>query len=338
MINYFRIELRCLQNSYNTLTMPYKHNLDRRHKFKKSKYKVTNWANYNDSLRKRGDITIWFSDDAVTGWHPERIVGKRGRPQKYSESAIECCLMLRQVYGLALRQTEGFTSSLINLMGLEVEAPDYSCISRRSISLGLMRLTDSVEQGSHLIVDSTGLKVYGKDEWHQEKHNVKARRTWRKLHLGIDENHQIIACDLTDKSTGDTTALDSLFDQIEKFNTFLGDGAYDGDPVYKKILAKSPNANIYVPPPKNAVENSSEFEQRNSHTDFIAQHGRMAWQRSTGYGLRAHAELAMLRYKTIIGPKLKAREISQQKTEAQISVRVLNIMTKLGMPISVKAA
>ena len=88
---------------------------------------------------------------------------------------------------------------------------------------------------------------------------VRSRRTWRKLHLGIDENHQIIACDLTDKSTGDTTALDSLFDQIEKFNTFVGDGAYDGDPVYKKILAKSPNANIYVPPPKNAVENSSEF-------------------------------------------------------------------------------
>jgi len=98
-----------------------------------------------------------------------------------------------------------------------------------------MRLIDNIKQGSHVIVDSTGLNVYGKNEWHQEKHNAKARRTSRKLHLGIDENHQIIGCDLTDKSTGDTTALDSLFDQIEKFDTFLGDRAYDGDPVYKKM-------------------------------------------------------------------------------------------------------
>jgi len=338
VINYFQIKLRCFQSFYNTSIMPYKHNQDRRHKFKKSKYKVTNWSDYNESLRKRGDITIWFSDDTITGWHPEKISGKRGRPQKYSESAIECCLMLRQVYGLPLRQTQGFTYSLINLMGLEIKAPDYSCISKRSVSLELKRLIDNIKQGSHVIVDSTGLKVYGKDEWYQEKHNVKARRTWRKLHLGIDENHQIIACDLTDKSVGDTTALDNLFDQIEEFDTFMGDGAYDGDSVYKKILDKSTNAIIAVPPPKNAVEKSSAFDQRNSHTDFIAKHGRMAWQRSTDYGLRAYAELAMLRYKTIIGPKLKAREIPQQKTESQISVRVLNIMTKLGMPISVKAA
>ena len=140
--------------------MPYKHNQDRRHKFKKSKYKVINWSDYNESLRSRGDITVWFSGDAITSWHPEKSAGKRGRPQKYSESAMECCLMLRQVYGLPLRQTEGFTRSLINLMDLDITAPDYSCISRRSASLELMRLIDNIKQGSHVIVDSTGLKVY----------------------------------------------------------------------------------------------------------------------------------------------------------------------------------
>ena len=60
-----------------------------------------------------------------------------------------------------------------------------------------------MEPGSIVIVDSTGLKVYGKDEWHQEKHNVSARRTWRKLHLAIDENHQVLACELTTPDADD---------------------------------------------------------------------------------------------------------------------------------------
>jgi hypothetical protein len=113
-----------------------------------------------------------------------------------------------------------------------------------------MSLIDNIKRGSHILVDSTGFKVYGKDEWHQEKHNVKARRTWRKLHLGVDENHQIIVCELTDKSIGDTTAIDSILDQVEEFEVFMGDGAYDGNPVYKKIISKCPNADIIVPHPK----------------------------------------------------------------------------------------
>jgi hypothetical protein len=318
--------------------MPYKHNKPVRHKFTKATYKVTNWPEYTESLRKRGDITIWFSDDAIREWHPEKIPGKRGRPQEYSDLAIECCLMLRQVYHLPLRQTEGFTRSLVSLMDLKITVPDYTCLSKRSISLELKRLVDSITPGSHFIVDSTGLKVYGRDEWNQEKHNVKPNRTWRKLHLGIDENHQIMDCDLTDTSVGDSSALDTLFDQIDDFEKFIADGAYDGNPIYKKILEKCPLASIIIPPPKNTVAGSSDYEQRNRHTDHIKSEGRMAWQKRMNYGLRSHIELAMLRYKTIIGPKLKARKISQQRTEAQVSVRVINRMTGLGMPISVKVA
>ena len=318
--------------------MPHKHLDSKRHKFNKMKYKVTNWPEYNEALRRRGDITIWVSDDTIEAWHPEKIPGRNGRPQKYSDMAIECCLMLRQVYHLPLRQTEGFLCSIIKLMDLEIKAPDYSCLSKRSISLECQRLIDTVEPGSHILVDSTGLKVYGKDEWHQEKHKVKAHRTWRKLHLGIDEHHQIVACDLTDNSVGDSRALDSMLSQVDDFETFMGDGAYDGSPTYKKILEKSPDANIVIPPPKNAVAQSSDYEQRNQHTAIIQDMGRMAWQKIMNYGLRAYVELAMLRYKTIIGPKLKAREIPQQKSEAQVSVRVLNRMTGLGMPVSVRIA
>ena len=126
--------------------------------------------------------------------------------------------------------------------------------------------------------------------------------------------------------------------QVDDFETFMGDGAYDGSPTYKKILEKSPEANIVIPPPKNAVAQSSDYGQRNQHTAIIQDMGRMAWQKIMNYGLRAYVELAMLRYKTIIGPKLKAREIPQQKSEAQVSVRVLNRMTGLGMPVSVRIA
>ncbi len=158
--------------------------------------------------------------------------GQKGRPVEYSELAIECCLMMRQVFRLPLRQTEGLLTSLVRLMDVDIAVPDYSCLSKRSIDLRFERLAAIVTAGSHILVDSTGLKVYGKDVWNQEKHSIKPQRTWRKLYLAIDEKHQIITGDLTEKSVGDTSALDVLLDQVDAFDTFMADGAYDGDPVY----------------------------------------------------------------------------------------------------------
>ncbi len=99
-----------------------------------------------------------------------------------------------------------------------------------------------------------GLKVYDKDEWHQEKHAVPARRTWRKLHLAINEHHQILACELTTPEVGDPTAVGDLLDQITTpFETFIGDGAYDGEPVSQAVLAHQPEAKVIIPPHKTAV-------------------------------------------------------------------------------------
>ena len=188
-----------------------------------------------------------------------------------------------------------------------------------------------------MIVDSTGLKVYGRDEWHQEKHPVAARRTWRKLHLAVDENHQILACELTTPEVGDPTAVPNLLDQIgTPFETFIGDGAFDGEPVAQAVLAKQPDAKIVVPPHKTAVCSAADDTQRDQHIRDIKEHGRIAWQKKTDYGLRAHVELAIQRYKRIFGNTMKARELSQQKTEAWFSASALNIMTNLGMPVSVK--
>jgi hypothetical protein len=176
--------------------------------------------------------------------------------------------------------------------------------------------------------------VYGQDEWHQEKHKVQAKRTWRKLHIAIDEKHQVLACHLTTKDVGDPSALPVLLEQVDAFDTFIADGAYDTEPSYQQIKQQSPDATCIIPPPKNAVKGDNP--ERNQHIEDSQNHARMGWQQKTDYGLRSHVELAMLRYKRIIGNTLKAQNLPQQITEAQACVRLLNRITQLGMPQSVR--
>jgi hypothetical protein len=316
--------------------VPYKHSESGRHKFTKPRYKVTNWPEYNDALRRRGDITIWFTEAAINEWRPVKT-GLRGRPQEYSDHAIETAMFIRQVFHLPLRQTEGFMVSLARLMNAAISIPDFSSISKRSIELPRHVLSKAVEPGSLVIVDSTGLKVYGKDEWHQEKHAVAPRRTWRKLHLAVDENHQILACELTTPEVGDPTAVPDLLAQIDTpFEVFMGDGAYDGEPVSNAVLVKQPGAQVVVPPHKSAVCSATGDTQRDEHIRAIEEHGRIGWQNRTDYGLRSYIELAIQRYKGIICNCMKARALPQQKTEAWVSASALNRMSNLGMPVSVK--
>ncbi|MBC7619247.1 MAG: transposase [Candidatus Saccharibacteria bacterium] len=174
--------------------------------------------------------------------------------------------MIRQVFHLPLRQTEGFMNSLARIMDAAISIPDFSSISRRSIEPPGHVLSKAMELGSLVIVDSTGRKVYGRDEWHQEKHAVPASRTWRKLHLAVDERHQILACELTTPEVGDPTAVPSMLDQIfTPFETFMGDGAFDGEPVSNAVLAKQPKAKIVVPPHKTAVGSSAGDTTRDEH-------------------------------------------------------------------------
>ncbi len=227
--------------------------------------------------------------------------------------------------------------SLARVLKANITIPDFSSISKRSVALPRHALTKALEPGSFVIVDSTGLKIYGKDEWHQEKHDVPARRTWRKPHLAIDENHQVLACELTTPEVGDTSAVPDLLDQIDStFDTFMGVGAYDGEPISRAVLDKQPAAKVVVPPHKTAVCSLASNTQRDQHIHDIEQLGRIAWQKKIEYGLRSHVELAMQRYKRIFGNTMKARQLPQQKAEAWASAVALNRMTCLGMPVSVK--
>jgi hypothetical protein len=270
--------------------MPHKFNADRRHKIAKQKFQVTNWPAYNESLRQRGDLTIWGSDEALCQWSAPRRTSPGGQP-KYSDLAITLCLTLRVVYGLPLRQTQGLMRSVAALMGIDIAVPDFSTLSRRSKGLALppaksgTRATGPV----HLVVDSTGLKVFGEGEWLENKHKTKAKRKrWRKLHLGLDlVSGEIVCSDLTVDDIGDPTALTDLLAQIEiPIAKFIADGAYDGAPTRHLLETRfGAIVEVIIPPPKTGVVSSS-FELdpsvRDRHVVEIHRKGRLAWQKSTG--------------------------------------------------------
>jgi hypothetical protein len=154
--------------------MPHKYNADRRHRIPKARYKVTNWRDYEAGLRKRGSLTIWFSDDAVEAWRAAPRITPGGQA-RYSDLAIETSLILRTVFHQPLRQTEGLVGSLLELMGLDLPVPDHSTLSRRARTLAVA--SQAASGPVHLLVDSTGVKLSGPGEWLVEKHGTKRRRT-----------------------------------------------------------------------------------------------------------------------------------------------------------------
>lgn len=320
--------------------MPHKLNEDRRHKIAKQKFKVTNWAAYNESLRQRGDLTVWISEEALSHWLASRRTSPGGQP-KYSNLAITMCLTFRVVFGLPLRQTQGLMRCIAKLMSVEIAVPDFFTLSRRGKGLALpsIRHRSASRAPVHLVVDSTGLKVFGEGEWLENKHKIKVKRKrWRKFHLGLDlVSGEIICSDLTTDDVGDPTALPDLLDQIDgPVAKFIADGAYDGSPTHDLLETRLGEiVEVIIPPPKTAVrspQSSVNPTVRDCHIAEIETRGRMAWQKSTGYNQRSRVETQMGRWKTVIGPKLKARNFDNQTTEAKIGVRVLNRMTELGRP------
>lgn len=311
--------------------MPYKFNDARRDKIPKAKYRVTNWTAYNESLRWRGDLTVWVADDVAQNWAARRRK-TRGGQGRYSDLAIEFCLTLRTVFRLALRQTQGFMRSIARLMNLDIPVPDFSTLSRRSAGLKIPHHPRCSERPITLIVDSTGLKVHGGNGWNAEKHGAKKpRKTWRKLHLAFDpDTGDIVGSILTTEHVSDETALPDLVGEIDAdVDRFLADGAYGGHGVSAYLTAKfGHDIEIIIPPPKNAV--FGDNPQRNRHIIHIAQQGRMSWQKEKGYNQRSLIEAQIGRWKTTIGGSLQARKIDNQKTETRVTAKALNRMTALG--------
>jgi hypothetical protein len=321
--------------------VPFKANAARRHHIPKQRHRVTNWAAYDAALRQRGSLTVWFTEAAIAAWRAMPRTTPGGQP-RYSALAILTALTLRAVFRLALRQTEGLIGSILHLLGLDLAVPDHSTIGRRAMTLKVPPPRSGTEP-LHLLVDSTGLKLGGPGEWLGEKHGTKKRRSWRKLHLGVDAaTGRIEAAELTTHKVDDGSQVDPLLDQVTgPVASFTADGAYDRDDVYEAVAARHPDAAVVVPPRRDAVPSGAAETaptQRDRHLQLIAEHGRMSWQKTTGYQARAKAETAVSRYKRVIGDALRSRTEPGRATEMAVAVHALNRMLELGRPKSVRIA
>ena len=302
-----------------------------------------NSATHDAALRQRGSLTVWFTEEAVAAWRAEPRTTPGGQPW-YSPLAILTALTLRAVFRLALRQTEGLIGSIIGLLGLALAVPDHTTLSRRAATLEVLRpRPGSGGEPLHLLVDSTGLKLCGSGEWLVEKHGAKTRRSWRTLHIGMDaDTGQIVAAALTTKEIDDGSQVGPLLDQVAaSIVSFTADGAYDQEGVSTAIAERHPEAVVIVPPRSTAVPSSraeTEPTQRDRHLQFIAKHGRAAWQKASGYTSRARVEATIGRLKQVIGNGLRSRTNQRRATEMDIAVHALNRMLDFGRPNSVRVA
>lgn len=300
-----------------------------------TKYKTTNWSAYNEALRRRGSLTVWFDPDMV--WKPPPT-GKRGRQLRFSDAAIQTCLTMKVLFGMPLRQTTGFVESLLRLVGLDWPVPDFSTLCRRQRKLNVAIPYRGGEGPLNLLIDSTGIKAEGEGEWSARKHGGTKRRIWRKIHIGIDEETlEIRAVEITGSNIGDAPILPELLDQIEAdqgIASVTADGAYDTRKCHEAIAAR--NAAAVIPPRKNAKPwkpTSPGAVARNEALRASKYLGRAIWRRWSGYHRRSRVESKMNCIK-LLGQSLMARDFERQVAELQVRIAVLNGYTAIGMPIT----
>ena len=296
-------------------------------------YRTTNWSSYNSALINRGNLSIWF--DPKTQWYAQPK-GKHGRNQTYSDTAIQCCLMIKSLFHLSLRMVTGFVQSLIHPYRLDWTAPDYSTICRRQKHIDIAINYQKSSNGLQLLVDSTGLKFLGEGEWKRKKHQPEYRRQWRKLHIGIDaETLQIRAIQLTTNNVSDSQVLGDLLDQIpqdEQIDSVYTDGAYDTKQCRQVIADRQ--AHAVIPPRKNAKpwkDTKTSSLERNELLRTVKRLGRTIWKNWSGYHRRSLIETKMHCIK-LLGDKLRARNFQSQVNEIHARVAVLNKFTDLGRP------
>ncbi|QJW89236.1 IS5 family transposase [Spirosoma taeanense] len=310
----------------------------------KEKYRITNWPDYNKALINRGFVTLWLDGDTLANWY---FQGTRtaGGLIHYSDQCIQAALALKAVFGLAFRQVQGLIQSVLAIMKMDLQVPSYSQLCRRQARLVAFSAPIPPEEHPvkplHIVVDSTGLKVYGEGEWKVKKHGADKRRTWRKLHLATDEaTNTIHAVDLTTNAVSDAEMVKPLLTDVEQLIAKVGgDGAYDQVKVYDELASR--HIQPLIPPRANAVIWTDEagivlMHSRNELLTTIKAIGLSAWKRQCGYHRRSKAETAMFRWKTSFGERLSTRLLANQQTEAQIKASCLNRFVKLGMPKAVK--
>jgi Transposase DDE domain len=336
----------------------------------KPRYRLRNWREYNAALVRRGSLTLWCDEAAAAGWVNRERTGRRGRSPTYTALAVGVMLTLKAVYRLPLRATVGLVRSVLTLLGhTELPVAHPSTLSRRARRLAVALPVRPAAGPLHLVVDTTGLKLYGEGEWKVRQHGWTRRRTWRKLHLGVDEaTGELHAVAVTEPRVGDGQHLPALLAQVAApLTQVTGDGGYDTRGAYDAVAARPEHPRAVFPPPRERRvgqrvrrerrrpagwqrqrRRSAAYRlrirqhgnakapplDRDEHVRAIRRVGRTRWKQQSGYHRRSLAETAVFRFKRVGGAHLSARLPATQTTEVRIRAAALNRMTHLGMPDS----
>ena len=304
-----------------------------------SQHRVRNWSEYNKGLEERGSLTFWISPDVLAKWEVQEKTGKPGATPTYTNEAIVTMVSLKSVMGLPGRALCGFVKSIFKLMQVGLIVPDHTTISRRLKHLEVRLPVKPASGKRHVVVDSTGVKVYGEGEWKARQHGVSKRRTWRKLHLAVDEaTGEILSSAVTDNSCHDSEMLGGLLDEIEDpISQVDADGAYDTRHCYDFIEERGAVAGI--PPQRNAKNwfhgnRKTPRHPKDENLRKIRLVGRAKWKRLIGYHRRSLAETTMFRLKTAFGGKVSSRQMNRQENELKVQCLVLNRMIQVAKPDS----
>jgi len=296
-----------------------------------TRYRTTNWSTYNVSLRQRGSLSVWFDPDMV--WHAEKS-GKRGRPETFSDGAIQTCLTLKVLFGLPLRQTVGLVESLIQMAGLDWPVPDFSTLCRRQARLAVQIPYGASGQPLNLLIDSTSIKFRGDGEWLARKHGASRRRQWRKVHLAMDAGTgDVRAVEFTSSRQGDSPLLPELLSQIppdEPINTVAADGAYDTRRCHGAIIERG--ADAIIPIRRNGRAWKADCPAAIARNEILraTRHlGRALWKKWARYHVRSRVEGRMNCLKRF-GERIMSRDPDRQTAEIHIRIAIINTFSALG--------
>lgn len=304
--------------------------------------RTRNWSEYNAGLKQRGSVTFWLDEAALEGWSESDLSGQRGASKRYSDLAIATFETVKSVYRLAGRQTQGFIDSLFRLMGLNLEVPDHSTVSRRKGDLEIVLPVVPSSRAIHVVIDSTGIKVYGEGEWKTRQHGVSKRRTWLKLHLSVDEaSGEILSAVVSGNDTHDSEVFEDLLNGLTatEVEQVSADGAYDQLHCYDAL--REIGAKAGIPPRRSAKIQrhgncKAPAHPRDENLRSIRRQGRKKWKRESNYHRRSIAETTMYRAKAAFGGVVRSRKFENQATELLLQCSALNRMIQLAKPESVK--
>lgn len=307
-------------------------------------YRVRNWKQYNQALINRGNLTVWINEEIIESWYVNSASDKargRGRPRRYSDLCIQTALTLRSLFHFPLRATQGFIEGLVELLEINLQVPCYTQLSRRAAKLKIHYCSEkSRKKPRDLVVDSTGLKIYGEGEWKMRTHGKQKRRTWKKLHLAMNtKSFQTVSMELTPASIHDDEVMPVLLKNQRNTGGIYADGAYISKNCFDSIVKAGGKARIAIRTGTGLVKKNPSPGQRERNRlvqEIWKAGGRLAWKKTSGYHRRSLVETQMYRFKTILGSRLSSRSDANQIAEAKTKILILNRMTCLGMPQSAR--